>query len=740
MPLSSPDSTLEDGIADAEQGLTDKQWASMFRDALRASSSFYENKLRGAWSRNYRAFNNRHMAGSKYDSTRYKHRSKLFKPKTRMAVRKNDSTAASAMFSTEDVVSITPERASDRKQAVTARFIHGALNYRLDKGGPFTGPNWFLTAIGARQDAQLTGICVSKQYWQFEERLVPVFVTVPKIDPVSGLPVIGDDGQPVLEEDIEHQSETVIDRLYIDLLPGEHAFIDPAADWRDPIQTGGYFFAAYPVRKEDLEDMIDAQAARPKMGGGAWRTDIDLTRVLAAKGSERRQSQSVRRAREDGADRYESRFTDQNGDVIWLYECFYRYNATDWHFWMLGETILLSDPRPVEESYPAGKGQRPYVRGLGNLEAHRVHPTAPVELWQPLQQEMNDLTNLKLDATKMGISPITKIRRGRNIDFKQVQNRGPDAMVMVEEADDVTFDRAPTPPNTQLDINNLNVDFDELAGIFSQGSVQTNRTLNETVGGMNLLAASSNALTEFDLRVWVETWAEPVLRQCVDLIKYYETSETVIAVAGEKAGLIALALPSQKQDALEADEDDQEPMISVSEVLNNLDHAAVSVRVNVGIGAMDSRQKLEKFMGGVKVTMEMAPLLAADDIMPDGKELVQEAWGLLGYRDASRFYKRKPQPSGPPPEVQAEMMKQQGRMAEKKADGDLKMAIENIRAGLDRMAQQIDASQGQQKIDLERDRFEHQRRMDEFDARMSTLQQRMDAMQPAAGQQRLPGR
>ena len=80
------------------------------------------------------------------------------------------------------------------------------------------------------------------------------------------------------------------------------------------------------------------------------------------------------------------------------------------------------------------------------------------------------------------------------------------------------FDRAPGPDGgEQVAVNNLTVDFDELAGVFSTSSVQANRQLNETVGGMNLMAGSANSLTEFDLRVWVETWVEPALRQCVRL-------------------------------------------------------------------------------------------------------------------------------------------------------------------------------------------------------------------------------
>ena len=160
-----------------------------------------------------------------------------------MAVRKNDATAASALFSTQDVVSITAERSSDKVQEKVARFLHEALNYRLDSSDMDCGPNWFLTATGARQDTQLTGICVSKQHWEYEEREVDVIVDKPQVD-VNGMPMVDPEtNEGMTEQTIEKETELVRDRLMITLVPPELAFIDQTADWRDPIQEGGYFIA-----------------------------------------------------------------------------------------------------------------------------------------------------------------------------------------------------------------------------------------------------------------------------------------------------------------------------------------------------------------------------------------------------------------------------------------------------------------------------------------------------------------
>lgn len=766
-------SAAEDGFAGASNTAgeepmeqDDKFWVKSFKRSLDAASRYQSEKLNTAWSRNYRAYSNRHFNGSKYDTARYRNRSKLFKPKTRMAVRKNDATAAGALFSTEDVVSVTPERASDKLQTSTAQFLHEVLNYRLDRGTKFTGPNWFLTAIGARQDSQITGICVSKQYWEYEERKVQEIVTKtrdePMVDP-NGLPMLDDMGQPIIEEvtteEIEEFTEVVRDRLMITLIPPEQAFIDMTGDWRDPIQEGGSFTAAYPMRLNDLKTMIKAQSDRPVVGGGAWRTDIDIDKLTQGRGANRQQAATVRQSREDGVDRYESRHAGKDNDVIWVYEHFTRIDGEDMHYWMLGETIPLSDPRPTRESYPAHDGDRPYVRGLGALESHKTHPMSPVESWQPMQFEINDITNLNLDAMKMAISPITKIMKGRGIDLKQVQNRGPDAAVLVTGQDDVMFDRAPSPDGSAMqNMHIISNDFDELAGVFSGGSVQSNRTLNETVGGMQLLASSANSLTEYDLRIWVETWAEPVLRQCIELIKFYETDETAIGVAGEKCGLIGNidplpdeppqeepqpgmggAPPEQGMEGMgapppmpEQPVEPPEPKITLTEVMRNLENAKTSVRINVGIGALDSRQKLEKLMGALSMTREMAEPLDMQGYQINAKEVVQEIWGLAGWRDADRFFmtKKPPPDQGPPPEVQLEQIKQEGAIKKVEAQGQVDTGIEQMRLQAETGMSAEENSLRERELALAEREQAHKERMDRLEAMLGRIESMEALRQP----------
>lgn len=731
---------LEDSFNGAPSGsseaadIDDGDWIKLFKSANRIATTHHDTKLKTSWARNLRAFQNRHMQGSKYDTFRYRQRSKLFKTKTRSAVRKNIATAAAAMFSTEDVVAVTAERPGDKLQATTARFLHAALNFRLDRTNKWAGPNWFLTFGGARMDSQLHGICVTKQYWEYEEREVPKRQVV-----ISQRPALDDTGMPILdlatgeplmdeveEEVMEFETEIMRDRLMITLVPPEHAKIDPTGDWRDPMQDGGFLIIDYPMRIDDVEHIINQQADRNPMGGKAWRS-VDLKALQTARTERDTEASSVRRARGDGIDRYEQAFRGKDNNIIWLHECFYRQDGEDWHWWMLGENIVLSDPRPTIESYPALKGERPYVRGLGEVESHKTHPMAPVESWQQAQMEINDITNLTLDALKMGISPITKIRRGRGVDLKQVQNRGPDAAIMVQDLDDVTFDRSPDPSaNGANYVNILSNDFDELAGVFSGSSVQSNRALNETVGGMKMLSNSANALTEYDLRVFCETWVEACLSQCLRLIAYYESDETVIKVAGENAGLIENTVAGDtgsgldpKQEEADAEQESSfEPPVTLPMVIENLDKAMVTVKVNVGTGSLDPIQKMQRFMMMSKMSLEFRQGLNEQGIDLNASAFLQEGWGIAGWKNADQFFNKMPKKEeGPPPEIQKIMMQQKGKMAEKELDAKKDMKIA-----------EMDASLEARGLALQEAQFEFQKQLEMLRVGQEQMAQRQNAM------------
>ena len=602
------------------------------------------SRRRSEWANAYLAFRSEHIHNSKYQSYKYRTRSKLFRPKTRAAVRKANAAAAAALFSTEDVVSITSENDQDEMARAGAELQHNLLNYRLDRSSSKSGIPWFQTAIGANQDAYITGICVSKQYWEYEEQpedeyddefeegtgedqISPMPEDKYDLDKVApGL----DEVAPETDEDLdnvvtmdgepfepEEEDEPVIlkDRPRIELYPPENVIIDPGAPWHDVAQEGAFLILQTPMHIDDVQAMTENQSGR--FGGGAWK-DIPVSTLAA--NSTQYGATSVRTSREGGTDRQSTReqaaVTDLS--IIWVHENFIRRKGVDYHFWSIGTSQYLTDPIPTIEAYPEQGGQRPVVIGVGSLESHSVLPRSPVESMQPLQNEANDLVNLALDTIKQTIAPITKVKRGKRVDWKQIHARGPDAAISLDNLDDIEFvmPGAMSPMVFQQE-NRINADFDDLSGSFSAGSVQTNRQLNETVGGMKLLAGNANALTEYDLRVWTETWVEPTLRQVVKLEQYYESDEIVLAIAGRKSKMI------QK--------------LQLNENYDELLQAEVNTRVDVGIGASDPMQKMNKFGMAMSMAAELAPFVIGQ-VKPKAEAIFEEIFGQAGYRDAARFF------------------------------------------------------------------------------------------------------
>jgi hypothetical protein len=161
------------------------------------------------------------------------------------------AAAAKALFSTGDVVSIAPENDADQGQTISASLKQELLNYRLSRIARRNGIPWFQTAMGARFNSALTGICASKQQWLYKE----------KTDEETG------------------EIEVVLDRPDILLFPSENVLFDPNCDWTAPAQSASYVILNYPMNLGDARELI-----RSNVGNGMnipWRdvSDAELARL-----------------------------------------------------------------------------------------------------------------------------------------------------------------------------------------------------------------------------------------------------------------------------------------------------------------------------------------------------------------------------------------------------------------------------------------------------------------------------
>ena len=608
---------------------TDREFLQMITEATSQGQHYSNQVNKRAWERALRAYRQQHFVDSKYTTSEFRNRSRLFVPKTRAAVRKDLAAISASLFGSHDAVSIEGGNEADQLQRASADVIKEIVDHRTDPANGKDATSWFLTALGARQTSLFTGFCVSKQYWRLELRK-------------TGMEDYEDEEERTTKR--REVWKPFIDRPEIELIPPENCTIDPACDWTNPAQDSAYFIIRYPMR-------IDEILRRQQDPLRPW-LEVSVDKLRSCGDGARIEAAAIRRARDQGLDRFDDAVTGSsaNFDVIWVWESFIRTAGDDWTFISAGDQFMLTEPAPVAEVYPEHHGERPIQMGYGNFEAFCIFPMSAVESWQMLQQEANDIRNLTLDAFKQNVSPVTKVVRGKQIDLEQLRRRAQGTAIMVNDHTDITWERPPEIPQAaQLLKQNLDIEFDDLAGQQNYGSVATNNSLGETLGGLKLAAGAANAVQELDMRVWTTTWAEPVMRQFVNLIQYYESDQTIIGRCGDRAKLM------QKY--------------GVNEITDQLLEHNVTTRVSIGFGSGDPQQRLTKFVSGYQAAM---PLLQMDPDFKSGKKVVNgeavmaECFGAVGYRDGGKRFVKDGQPQQNP--------MQQPEIEEKMASTELKKA------------------------------------------------------------------
>lgn len=570
---------------------------TLARQAYDSSTNWLNAGRRLAWNDSLRAFQNMHPNGSKYLSGDYRYRSKLFRPKTRTMVRQAEAGTAAAFFSNEDVVSIMAANPDNMGQVASAEILKELLQYRLTNTIP-----WFLTVVGARQDAEVMGICIGKAYWRYKEQFSHTEKTA-ILHPEFGHVMLDDDGMPLFDHvDV---MQTVEDKPWIDLLAPENFRFDPGADWRRPVETSPYTIELIPMYMCDIKERIKT---------GEWNQVSDSS-IRSATDLD---DDVTRRSREPGRvpGKDHDAWKPSEYDICWVRENILRIDGEDMHCYTLASAgELLSEPKPLKEVYLSG--ERPYVAGFVMPEAHKTYTTSKVELVKDLQTYVNDVTNLRLDNVKLTINPRQFVRSGKGLDLYDLRTFQPGkTVVMQDPAGDIVWDRPPdVTASSYQEQDRINLDFDELTGGISNSSIQSNKQIYEAVGNMQMMAGNASQIGEYEQRVFAETFVEPILKKLVKLEQAYETDPIVLSIAGSNAQL------SMKY--------------GINEVTDELLNQEVTTRVNAGTGSTNPQMKLKNFLQALQALGQIYGPMAAMASNP--KEVVKEIFGLSGYKDGERF-------------------------------------------------------------------------------------------------------
>lgn len=545
------------------------------REAYEASSAFVDSNYRPEWDYSIKAFRNEHGAGSKYLSPEYAARSRIFRPKTRAIIRKNEAAAAVALWSNNEVADFKAGNPDNPMSVAGAAVMKELIEYRLRQSIPA-----FEISMGGVQDAQTQGVVVSFQYWEHQVK----------------------------------NGKKLKDRPCIELRPIENIRIDGGASWVDPVNTSPYLFDILPMYVCDVKAMMNSKDE--KTGQPKWKklkddvikrarpTDIDTTRQ-ARLGKQQDPHQ------EDGP--------IGSFDIVWVFRVFMKdENGDDYTYYTLGTEELLTDPKPIKEVFHhVPDGERPYVMGYAILETHKVHKSSVPILVKPLQQEANEIRNQRIDNVKFVLNKRWIVARGRQVDVQSLVRNVPGGVTLVTDPkNDVQESNwADVTSSAYVEEDRISADLDDLAGNFSPSTKVANNAVNDTLGGSKMAAMGAGMMTDYLLRTILETWWEKVLRQLVHLERAYENDEVVLAICGDKARLFQ--------------------RFGLSRISDELLEQEVHVSVNVGMGASNPNERFTKLMVGTNQVMDT---IAKAPTNFNVQEFIKEAYSNMGYRDGSRFW------------------------------------------------------------------------------------------------------
>jgi len=584
---------------------SEDEWITRARTAWQQSTYWFNASVRTQIRKNISNFRSLHPEGSKYRHESFRARSRTFRPKTRALGRRIEAAVAVALFATSDLISVTPWNQNNPQDVARAKIKQKLIQYRLEQDDTW----WFLTCLGAAQDCFVAGIVISHQYWKYVEVQDERFniYRLDHQDTTTSFDIRKDVNQIIVEN-----------RPVVDLVPVERFRFDAACDWRNPARSSPFLIFECPTYVGDVKIMVEhgiADAIDP--------SHFDDTYWWAIASDD---YDSIRAAREGARiDKYSEKKGIADAQTVSVRKHIHRIDGRDWYWETLSDIVMLRSPQLLVDVYPHLKdGDRPFVVGMMVLETHKVYPSAPTQLIETLQEEINDISNLTQDAVKMSTFGRWQVRRNSTVDVATLKAGVPQSVIAVDKiGEDVGELRMHEPPQTSfLQLDRLQVDMDDVSGGMTQATAASNKALNQdqTLGGMNLLEGQSGQIRELEMRVFVKTWAEPVLQQVHDMIATYESDEEILGDVAGGAG------------------------VTVQNVLDAL-KARTRVRINVGFNATTPEKRIGRLALALGTFIKLFP--NAGQQAAQG-EVQKEIFGAVGFDDGERFF---PNPSKVDPEV-----------------------------------------------------------------------------------------
>jgi len=337
------------------------------------------------------------------------------------------------LYQSANIVSVRPRKSRDVERA---KAIEGVLNFQLEslnnidtQGGSYlTMMNWFFNAL-------TFGKGIVKAYWRKEERISPkrTALPIPKFDSMNNFM-----GYDTLDY-IDQEMQICYDGPYVEVM--HNKLFLPHPEYKD-IQKMPQVFCVYRRTIDEIKKMADKGIYKNlnELGveglGGASNYSMD-SREAFLKSLEIEQTFQT----EDS----NSKFRSPEIDVVEAY----------------GKAILKDEPYEVGSGYKIKGREEEIIAHIGNhrtlLSLQRnpygirpffdmgnyIHPElywdlGMVELTKGVQEQVNNLANLRIQNVIMLINPMLKVQAHADIDPEALVPK-PDGVIPVDDMDDVQY-------------------------------------------------------------------------------------------------------------------------------------------------------------------------------------------------------------------------------------------------------------------------------------------------------------
>ncbi|MFA5151508.1 MAG: hypothetical protein WC554_02995 [Clostridia bacterium] len=466
----------------------DEKAKQLVKDRFNTARDYRRLNYDQSWLRYQKQYRSR-LASEK----EYKFQARLFIPYSFSSVETVIPRVMEAIFSYDPIVAVKPRSAED---IVNSSLIEKLLNYQINRMD-FINSFHLLTKM-----CLIYGTCIAKVDWKKEYRKVKRFRA--KIDEF-GNPVYDDKGKPVIEK--VEQEILYYDDPYIYPIDIFNFYIDPKAT---SIDTAEYCIMVTETTMDRLRQM-------QKMG-----IYKNVNMVEEIKGTIRHDDGRERFINVDKHDPNNS--IDKHSQKVTLYE-----------HWEDDRVIVLAEEQVVirDEENPYWHCRKPFVSGIICPVEHQFYGIGLMEMVESLQNELNDLRNLRMDNLKLAINCMYKIARDADVDIDNLINE-PGGVIQTNYVDGIeALETKDVTTNAFTEAKIITDDIQTTHGIYdySKGRPSQDR---ETATGILSLQEAAN----YRFKLMILLLCKNILGRgsefMVDLNEQFINTDKIFKLTGEQ--------------------------------------------------------------------------------------------------------------------------------------------------------------------------------------------------------------